>query len=148
LAQVLHLKAFILGIQFLFCDICITKLQNIQRKMATHNLTGQQGELLAAQYLQRQGYQIIERNYRFGRYEIDIIAQKENFLIIVEVKTKTNLSYGSPADEVTPKKAAQVANAAVEYMYQNQWKGEVRYDIIAVVLNGPKATIEHIKDAF
>ncbi len=116
--------------------------------MATHNETGKQGEALAAEYLLKNGYEILEQNYRYKRYEIDIIAQKGIFLVFVEVKTKTNLSYGMPADEVSAKKAAQVAEAADEYVYQKQWKREIRFDIVAVIIDGNSYKLEHIEDAF
>jgi putative endonuclease len=116
--------------------------------MARHNETGKKGEDLAAEYLQKQGYTVLERNYRFGRYEIDIIAQQGKFLVFVEVKSKTNTSFGLPADEVTAKKAAQVTEAALEYIHQNQWKQEIRFDIVSVIFGGGTFNLEHITDAF
>ena len=116
--------------------------------MATHNETGKTGEALAAQYLIEKGYVIVERNFRWKRYEIDLIAKKEPFLIFVEVKTKTNISYGLPEDDVTPKKASQVMQAAEEYVYAKGWKKEIRFDIIAVIIKGESIEMEHIIDAF
>ncbi len=116
--------------------------------MAKHNDTGKKGEELAAKYLEDKGYEIIERNYRWKRYEIDIIVKKEPFLVFVEVKTKTNTSYGLPEDDVTPRKASQVTAAAEEYLYESGWKKEIRFDIVAVVIKGQSVEIEHIEDAF
>lgn len=116
--------------------------------MATHNDTGKKGEQLAVQFLENAGYTILERNYRWKRYEIDIIAQSEKFLVFVEVKTKTNTSYGTPDTEVTPRKAAQVMEAAEEYIFAKNWAGEIRFDIISIILRPQHTDIEHIKDAF
>lgn len=116
--------------------------------MARHNETGKKGEELAAKYLEEKGYEIIEKNYRWKRYEIDLIVKKEPFLVFVEVKTKTNTSYGFPEDDVTPKKAAQVIAAAEEYIYKTGWKKEIRFDIMAVVIKSDLVQIEHIMDGF
>jgi putative endonuclease len=116
--------------------------------MATHNETGKKGEDLAVKFLEEKGFEIIERNFRWKRYEIDIVAKKEPFLVFVEVKTKTNTTFGYPEDDVTPRKAAQVMAAAEEYVYATGWKKEIRFDIVAVVLKGDLVEIEHILDGF
>jgi putative endonuclease len=116
--------------------------------VAQHNETGKKGEELAAKYLKEKGYEIIERNYRWKRYEVDLIVKKESFLVFVEVKTKTNTSFGNPEDDVTDKKAAQVMAAAEEYIYETGWKKEIRFDIVAVVINSQSIQIEHIEDGF
>ncbi len=116
--------------------------------MASHNETGKKGEELAAKFLEEKGYEIVERNYRWKRFEIDLIVKKEPFLVFVEVKTKTNTSFGNPEDDVTDKKAAQVMAAAEEYVYATGWKKEIRFDIIAVVIKGHSTEIEHIMDGF
>ena len=66
--------------------------------MAQHNDIGKLGEELAQQHLVKQGFAILERNYRKGRYEVDIIAYKEGLMVFVEVKTRSNLDYGDPED--------------------------------------------------
>lgn len=116
--------------------------------MASHNDTGKKGEELAAKYLEAKGYEIVERNYRWKRYEIDLIVKKEPFLVFVEVKTKTNTTFGFPEDEVTARKAAQVTTAAEEYVYETNWRKEIRFDIVAVVIRGENVEIEHILDGF
>jgi putative endonuclease len=116
--------------------------------MALHNETGKKGEELAAKFLVEKGFLILEKNFRWKRYEIDLIVQKDKFLVFVEVKTKTNTSYGLPEADVTPRKAAQVVAAAEEYIYANNWKQEIRFDIIAIVLKPDSVEIEHIIDAF
>ncbi len=116
--------------------------------MAAHNDIGKKGEDLAAKFLEEKGFEIIDRNYRWKRYEIDLIVKNEPFLIFVEVKTKTNTTYGLPEDDVTPRKAAQVIAAAEEYVYETGWKKEIRFDIVAIVIKGEKVEIEHIVDGF
>lgn len=116
--------------------------------MAIHNDTGAEGEKMAAIFLENAGYTILERNFRWKRFEIDIICQKEKFLVFVEVKTKTNVKFGMPEMEVTAKKAAQVTEAAMEYVYEKHYKGEIRFDIIAVVIKDNSFKIEHFIDAF
>jgi putative endonuclease len=116
--------------------------------LALHNDTGKKGEQLAVEFLQKAGYAVIERNFRWKRFEIDIIAQLGKFLVFVEVKTKTNTSYGTPDTNVTPRKAAQVMEAAEEYIFENNWTGEIRFDIISVIIQPKHTEIEHIRDAF
>jgi len=110
---------------------------------------GNRGEDLAVEYLISKGYKIMERNWRCHHYEIDIIARnKENLLIIVEVKTRTTPIYGEPYEAVGRKKAQNLMNAAEVYIYKNKLKTETRFDIISIVLSKSKYHLDHIKDAF
>ena len=72
--------------------------------MAEHNELGKQGEKLAVEFLQKSGYDILETNWVFQKAEIDIIAQKENILAVVEVKTRSSIDFGLPQDFVKPSK--------------------------------------------
>ena len=116
--------------------------------MAEHNELGKLGEELAVEYLQKNGYDILETNYVFQKAEIDIIAQKENILAIVEVKTRSSLDFGLPQDFVKPKKIMLLVKAVNEYVVANDLDVEVRFDIIAVHKEGKKFNIEHLEDAF
>ena len=116
--------------------------------MAEHNELGKLGEELAVEYLQKNGYDILETNYVFQKAEIDIIAQKENILAIVEVKTRSSLDFGLPQDFVKPKKIQLLVKAVNEYVISNNLDVEVRFDIIAVHRDGKKFNIEHLEDAF
>jgi putative endonuclease len=116
--------------------------------MAEHNELGKIGEELAVEYLQKNGYDILETNYVFQKAEIDIIAQKENILAIVEVKTRSSLDFGLPQDFVKPKKIQLLVKAVNEYVISNNLDVEVRFDIIAVHRDGKKYNIEHLEDAF
>lgn len=117
--------------------------------MAHHNELGKLGEELAAQYLVQQGYRILEQNYRYDRAEVDIIAQKEeDILVVVEVKTRNSDFFGDPQDFVTPGKIKQIVKATDEYVVSNDLDVEVRFDIIAVLKNSKEERLEHFENAF
>lgn len=117
--------------------------------MADHNELGALGEELAVGYLLRSGYEILERNFRFLKAEIDIIAQKEeDTIVIVEVKTRNSSFFGDPQSFVTPAKIKLIVKAANEYIVENNLNKEVRFDIIAVLKNSTAEEIEHIENAF
>ncbi|MAN59195.1 MAG: endonuclease [Flavobacteriaceae bacterium] len=117
--------------------------------MATHNELGKIGEELAAQFLVRKGYQILERNFYFEKAEIDIIAQKsKDEIVMVEVKTRNSAFFGDPQAFVTPSKIKLMVKAANEYIISNKIAAEVRFDIIAVLKNKNEERIEHIMNAF
>jgi putative endonuclease len=109
--------------------------------MALHNEIGDLGELLAVEWLKTRGFQILEENWRYSYYEIDIIATKEDILHFVEVKTRTTLLFGNPEDDVTDKKISYLMNAAEEYMYRNSIEPvppaivpRVQYDVLCVTI--------------
>ena len=120
--------------------------------MAEHNELGKKGEELAVKYLQDDGYEILDRNWTFQKAEIDIIAQKENYLAIVEVKTRSSLDFGDPQDFVKPKKIQLLIKAVNTYINDREMDFEdtieVRFDIIAIHKTGETFAIEHLTDAF
>lgn len=116
--------------------------------MAQHNELGKKGEQLAIDFLLKNGYDIVERNYRFDKAEVDIIAQKDNILAIVEVKTRSTVDFGNPQDFVKPKQIQRLVKAVDEYVTVNRLDVEVRFDIIAIVKRGKALNIEHLKNAF
>jgi len=116
--------------------------------MAQHNELGKKGEVEAAEFLEKKGYVIMQRNFVFQNAEIDIIAQKDNILAIVEVKTRSSLDFGLPQDFVKPKKVQLLVKAVNEYVISNDLDVEVRFDIIAIHNNKQTFDIEHIEDAF
>ena len=116
--------------------------------MAEHNDLGKLGEELAVDFLQQKGYAILETNWTFQKAEIDIIAQKENVLAVVEVKTRSSIEFGLPQDFVKPKKIQLLVKAVNEYVISNELDVEVRFDIIAIHKEGKNYKIEHIEDAF
>src|SRR6478735_6528085 len=100
--------------------------------MAAHNELGKLGEDLAVDYLIKNGYTILDTNWTFQKAEIDIIAQIENTLAIVEVKTRSSLEFGLPQDFVKPKKIQLLVKAVNEYVVSNNLDVDVRFDIIAI----------------
>ena len=116
--------------------------------MTRQQTTGKLGEDLAVKHLLDQGYQIRERNYRQGRYEIDIIAEKGDELVFVEVKTRKSAAYGYPEAFATTGQQERIVVAAQEYASGHNWTGDLRFDIIAILWEAGQWQIEHIRDAF
>ncbi len=116
--------------------------------MAQHNELGKKGEQLAVDFLVENSYDIVERNYRFDKAEVDIIAQKGDILAIVEVKTRSSLEFGNPQDFVKPKQIKNLVKAVDEYVTENDLDVEVRFDIIAIVKENKDYKIEHLENAF
>ncbi|WP_044201920.1 YraN family protein [Flammeovirga sp. OC4] len=112
--------------------------------------TGTKGEIIATDFLIKNGYQILKRNYRYKRNEIDIICQKDNFLVFVEVKTRKNKSFGNPEEHVSQKQINCIQDASIQF--QNVYQGEaqlVRYDIISIIIDkNVVLEILHLEDAF
>ena len=116
--------------------------------MAKHNELGELGEELAVEELEKKGYEIVERNWRYKKAEIDIIARKNNILAIVEVKTRSSDYFGDPQDFVNSKKIKMLVEAVNKYVVSKDLDIEVRFDIIAIIKNENQLTIEHLEDAF
>jgi putative endonuclease len=96
----------------------------------------------------KQGYSIRETNWRFQKAEVDIIAQKDVILAVVEVKTRSSNDFGNPQDFVKPKKIKLLVTAIDEYVISHDLDVEVRFDIIAILKEKNEYSIEHIEDAF
>ena|SRR5690606_34005378 len=116
--------------------------------MAQHNKLGNEGEEQAVNFLVKKGYTILERNYRFDKAEVDIIAIIKDTLAVVEVKTRSTADFGNPQDFVKPKQIKNLVKAVNEYVNINEMDVEVRFDIIAIVKSKKGVEIEHIVDAF
>jgi putative endonuclease len=110
--------------------------------------TGAEGENAAAEFLVGKGYEILERNYRHGRAEIDLVVREKNWLVFVEVKTRSNSSYGFPEEFVDGAKKQMILMAAKEYIYKIDWQGNVRYDIVSILGTEFEREIVHFEDAF
>lgn len=116
--------------------------------MATHNDLGKNGENIAANYLLKSGYEILARNWRYNRDEIDIIAKSGEWLVIVEVKTRTSAWFGEPEMAVTPLKQRSMVRAAEGYIKELDYTGETRFDVIGILFDKEKVSLNHIRDAF
>ena len=116
--------------------------------MAQHNELGKKGEQLAVDYLLKNNYAIVERNYRFDKAEVDIIAKQKDILAIIEVKTRSTSDFGDPQDFVKPKQIQRLVKAVDEYVTENDLDVEVRFDIIAIVKSGKSYDTEHLENAF
>ncbi|NIR51791.1 YraN family protein [candidate division KSB1 bacterium] len=110
---------------------------------------GDLGEAMAAQYLQEQNYKIVERNYRWARGEIDIVAQKDDTLIFVEVKTARQNAFGPPEAWVNKRKQSQLGQVAMRYLQENEIQNmDCRFDVVALSRQGEDWQIQHIENAF
>ena len=116
--------------------------------MAEHNELGKLGEQLAVDYLLENNYVILERNFIYQKAEIDIIAQKDDRIIIVEVKTRNSDFFGDPQEFVSKGKIKLLVKAANEYVVSNEIDLEIRFDIIAILKNNTMQQLEHFKNAF
>ncbi len=117
--------------------------------MAKHNIFGHQGELLAKEFLEKSGYEILEENWTFKKSEIDLIVYKERKIIFVEVKARSGNFFGQPEDFVNASKQKQMELAAEEYIHLMSHKGEIRFDIISLLFDkSGNHQLRHIEDAF
>lgn len=116
--------------------------------MATHNELGKEGEQAAVDYLIQNDYEILAVNWRYKKAEVDIIAAKDQFLVFVEVKTRSSLYFGSPEEFVNKKKITLLIQAANAYYSEFNCDNEIRFDIIALHKVKNDLKLEHIKDAF
>jgi len=116
--------------------------------MKEHINLGKAGEDIAAAHLSEKGYRILERNWRFGKEEIDIIACDGGFIVIVEVKTRTSNYFAEPEASVTKAKQRILVRAANAFVNYRRLAGEVRFDIVSVLIMPEKEVVHHIPDAF
>ena len=116
--------------------------------MAEHNKLGNAGEKLAINHLQKNGYKILSKNYRYKKFEVDIIAFKDDIVVAVEVKTRSTPEFGNPQDFLKPAQIKRLVEAVDFYMNDKNLEYEVRFDIIAIIKNKLGTNIEHLEDAF
>lgn len=116
--------------------------------MAAHNELGKQGEDAACQYLKERGYTIVDRNWRYDRHEIDIIAENEDFIVFVEVKTRASTEWGNPEDFISKIQMKRIISAADFYLKEYDIEKDARFDVISILKNKSTFEIEHIDDAF
>ncbi len=107
---------------------------------------GKQGENIAADYLKKQGYKILETNKRFSRFcEIDIIAQDRDTLVFIEVKTRSSDKFGVPEEAITRSKYNNIKTGLFTYLQENPNYKKYRIDVISIILK-PKVEIKHLRN--
>lgn len=109
---------------------------------------GDQGERLAANFLKGLGMKVIAKNYRYKRTEIDLIAKEQDILVFIEVKLRSGHEFGFPEEVVNKRKMNRIFEGAENYQLENNWSGNIRFDIVAVEVRDKKVNIEHFVDAF
>lgn len=117
-------------------------MQNYSQKL------GSEGEELARKHLLKEGHIILATNWRYKKYEIDIISKKGQTIVFSEVKTRKNNTFGEPEVFVTKKKQNFLIAAANEYIIQNNIDLESRFDIIAIISLNNNQVVKHLEDAF
>lgn len=117
--------------------------------MANHNDLGKKAEDLAVEFLQKNGYKILIRNFRYQKAEIDIITEKDSLIVVVEVKARSTDAFMLPQEAVNKRKISLIVSAANHYLEEFKKDQEVRFDIISVLPDEKgRLVIEHIIDAF
>lgn len=117
------------------------------RRMAAKDDLGRRGEELAAHYLERAGYTVIDRNWRCARGEIDLVAREGNDTVFIEVKTRSSTAFGHPFEAITARKLARLRRLALAWCEAHPYRrGVIRIDAIAVIAgDGREPTIEHLR---
>lgn len=116
--------------------------------MKAKDAWGKYGEEAAAQHLQRQGFVVLERNWRCDIGEIDIVARDGDTLVVCEVKTRTSTAFGHPLEAVTPQKAARLRRLAAGWMRSHDVRPkDIRIDLVGVVCGHGEPQIEHVRGA-
>ncbi len=116
--------------------------------MAQHNELGKAGETIAANYLEQQGYEILERNWQFNHKELDLIALHNDYLVVIEVKTRTSDGWENPKEAITNSKIRYIVEATEAYINEMDMENEVRFDVVTLIPNSDGWDIEHIEEAF
>ena len=116
--------------------------------MAQHNELGNEGEKKACEYLLSKGFKILDTNWRYEKCELDIVCEHRNILVFVEVKTRTGTYFGMPAEFVGNAKQNKLIEGAEAYLEIKNIDKEIRFDIVEVLVDKNKFTINHIEEAF
>jgi putative endonuclease len=110
---------------------------------------GKKGEDRAEEYLKRKGFLILDKNYRYGHKEIDLIGKEGNTIVFVEVKTGRSKRFGAPEERVSLRKQKNITMAALDYIQKSSVNGcDFRFDVLAISYEKGKESINHIRNAF
>jgi putative endonuclease len=116
--------------------------------MAQHLDTGKQGEKIAQKYLLENGYEILVQNWLYKKYELDVVATKNGFLHVVEVKTRTQNYLTEPQAWVSLKKQQQLVKGANAYVLMHDIDLKVQFDIVTIIFYNNSIVVQHLQDAF
>lgn len=117
--------------------------------MSKHTEIGAKGEQIATDFLRNKGYVILQRNWRSGKKELDLVAMQGDTVVVVETKTRTNFNFGFPEESVTKKKQQFLKVAAAAFMESNPQYINLRFDIISILMEGERVReIIHFEEAF
>ena len=116
--------------------------------MAESHILGIKGEDLATEYLKKSGYKILQRNWTWGKHEIDIIAKKDDMVVFIEVKTRSGNPQEHPRSAISVEKQKSMIYAADGYIQKFRIDDESRFDVLFIIMNGDKPEFEHIDNAF
>jgi len=116
--------------------------------MSNNTQKGTAGEELAIEHLLKQGYRILARNWRHQHLELDIVAETDNLLVVVEVKLRASNAFGTPEEFVTKSKQKKLIRAADIYIRENNIHTETRFDVISIIQNAQETHVEQITGAF
>lgn len=116
--------------------------------MSEKSELGRRGEVIATEYLVKNGFAILHNNWTYKNKELDIVATKDNFLVVIEVKSRSENYVVDPIDSITPQKQKFLFDAAESYAEIYNLDEDIRFDIILIVFNDTGHTLEYIEDAF
>lgn len=116
--------------------------------MASHNDLGKRGEKAVVDILQNWGYTVLECNWFYAKYEIDIIARNEEWILFVEVKTRTSNKWGNPETAISDRKIKRIVEAADFYIKENNITLQARFDVASIITQNDNLVIDYIDDAF
>ena len=125
----------------------ILQVNHSRQSMTDKQDQGQAGEEMAVAFMQNKGFKILERNFRAGQSEIDIIGMDKECLVFVEVRLRKNADFGLPEQTMSKAKITSLKRGAEAYMRKRDWLGDVRFDFIAIIQK-PDLDIEHFMDVF
>jgi putative endonuclease len=110
---------------------------------------GQQGERVAERWLLAKGWRVLQRRYRSGHRDIDLIAQRDSLVAFVEVKARSGDDFGDPVEAVNWKKRNELVRSATTWIERHGRAGDVyRFDVIGVLVSGRQVRIRHVENAF
>ncbi len=129
--------------------MAVKKNHQSKQPLAGHLTLGRRGEALAADYLTKIGFKILERNLRTRYGEIDLVCLDRQIIVFVEVKTRSSSSYAAPREAVNLEKRRHLSKAALWFISQKAWEDRsARFDVVEISFDRPQAEINHLTNAF